>query len=251
MSNTFIYMSDRQIYENEVYAEMGTLAFSLESERLFIRGCDGWRLITNAGRKAILQFSSHRGQKDQEEQLIRYRAGKKIHLVALNTPQNGDMKGLKGADALCRKEAAAANFRNPRNFRALLNSEERQLSDIVIEQDHDSPIVNLRGQLVYKTFSDLLARRPAYNVPLISFEGKDTLQDSDTWPDAVIWHGSGGGNCDAWTTDDWKTTAFGSSFENGALIQGKEHKCNNRHIVLCVEQANERSIARRMRKRRL
>lgn len=243
-------MTDRQIYSDEVYVEMGTLAFSLESERLFIRGCDGWRLITNAGKKAILQFSAHRGQKDAEEQLIRYRAQKKVHLIALNEPYTGDMKGIHGADKKCQQQAAAAKFPHPRGFRALLQSTERNINVAVHPEDHDAPVVNLRGQLIYRSFSELLAKEPAYNVPIVSFEQKDTLQDSSTWPAATIWHGSGGANCEDWTSEGHEHKGVGSSFENGSLIMGKEHKCSKKHVVLCIEEANHKSVARRLRKRR-
>jgi len=249
MSQTLIYRSDQEIYDDEVFVDMGTLAFSLDSERMFLRSSDGWRLMTAAGKKAVLQFSGTRGTTNKQEASVQFRSKRKIHLVALNEPHSGNMKGIDGADSMCKRQAAAAKFHKPGNFHALLYTSKRELETLVVESDHDSPLVNLRGQLIYKTYDELLEKQPAYNVPILAFNDKDVFENKETWARHIFWHGSEGDACENWTSDEPQELAFASALENGAFLGGKEYSCSTKNIVLCIEQMNERSVARRVRRR--
>lgn len=66
-----------------------------------------------------------------------------IHLVALNAPQGGNMRGIRGADFLCFKQARAIGLKG--TFRAFLSSKLQDLYSIVRKSDRDRmPIVNLK-----------------------------------------------------------------------------------------------------------
>lgn len=43
-----------------------------------------------------------------------------LHLIALNTPMSGNMRGVRGADLACYQQARQAGFRT--TFRAFLSS---------------------------------------------------------------------------------------------------------------------------------
>ena len=45
---------------------------------------------------------------------------KVLHLIALNTPLNGNMKGIRGADLLCYQQARQAGYKT--TFRAFVSS---------------------------------------------------------------------------------------------------------------------------------
>lgn len=46
LGQNLVFPDDRAIYEAEDFINIGTTAFSTASSRLFIRSCDGWRLLT-------------------------------------------------------------------------------------------------------------------------------------------------------------------------------------------------------------
>lgn len=66
-----------------------------------------------------------------------------LHLVALNSPQPGGLRGIRGADFQCFQQARAAGL--PGTFRAFLSSRLQDLYSVVRRADRTSvPIVNLR-----------------------------------------------------------------------------------------------------------
>lgn len=66
-----------------------------------------------------------------------------LHLVALNTPQSGAMRGIRGADFLCFSQAQAVGLQG--TFRAFLSSRLQDLHSIVRRADRDRlPILNLK-----------------------------------------------------------------------------------------------------------
>lgn len=66
-----------------------------------------------------------------------------LHLVALNGPQPGGLRGIRGADLQCFQQARAAGLAG--TFRAFLSSRLQDLYSIVRRADRASvPIVNLR-----------------------------------------------------------------------------------------------------------
>lgn len=66
-----------------------------------------------------------------------------LHLIALNAPQTGNMRGIRGADFLCFQQARAVGLKG--TFRAFLSSKLQDLYTIVRRSDRDNfPIVNLK-----------------------------------------------------------------------------------------------------------
>lgn len=66
-----------------------------------------------------------------------------LHLVALNSPLSGGMRGIRGADFQCFQQARAVGLTG--TFRAFLSSRLQDLYSIVRRADRGSlPIVNLK-----------------------------------------------------------------------------------------------------------
>lgn len=66
-----------------------------------------------------------------------------LHLIALNSPQTGSMRGIRGADFLCFTQAQAIGMKG--TFRAFLSARLQDLHSIVRRADRDRvPIVNLK-----------------------------------------------------------------------------------------------------------
>lgn len=85
-----------------------------------------------------------------------------LHLIALNSPQVGNMRGIRGADFLCFQQARAVGMKG--TFRAFLSSKLQDLYSIVRKSDRDTlPIVNLKvcGPLLMQIFTpDYQSNKP-------------------------------------------------------------------------------------------
>lgn len=66
-----------------------------------------------------------------------------LHLVALNAPLKGDMRGIRGADFQCYQQARSMGL--TATYRAFLSSHLQDLATIVRKADRtEMPVVNLR-----------------------------------------------------------------------------------------------------------
>lgn len=65
-----------------------------------------------------------------------------LHLIALNTPYNGNMNGVRGADFACYHQARAAGFIT--TFRALISSQVQDLNKIVHRSNNNTPVINIK-----------------------------------------------------------------------------------------------------------
>lgn len=63
-------------------------------------------------------------------------------MAALNEPYTGDMKGQRGADYSCYRQARRAGLRG--TYRAFLSSRIQNLDSIVRYADWDLPVVNIK-----------------------------------------------------------------------------------------------------------
>lgn len=171
--------------------------------------------------------------------------GSGLRLIALNTPQSGNMRGIRGADFLCFQQARAVGLKG--TFRAFLSSKLQDLYTIVRRSDRDSfPIVNLKDQVLFDSWESIFgddASRIKENVPIYSFDGRDILRDS-AWPDKMIWHGSNKKGhrqtdhyCETWRAGDRAVSGLASSLQNGHLLQQTPSGCSGSYIVLCIENA--------------
>lgn len=66
-----------------------------------------------------------------------------LHVIALNAPQSGAMRGIRGADYMCFTQAQAIGMKG--TFRAFLSAKLQDLQSIVRKADRDRvPIINLK-----------------------------------------------------------------------------------------------------------
>uniref|UniRef100_A0A4W5N2M0 Uncharacterized protein n=1 Tax=Hucho hucho TaxID=62062 RepID=A0A4W5N2M0_9TELE len=172
-------------------------------------------------------------------------SGPSIHLVALNAPQEGNMRGIRGADFLCFNQARAIGLKG--TFRAFLSSKLQDLYSIVRKSDRDRmPIVNLKDEVLFDSWEAIFSDSEGKvkdNVPIYSFDGKDIFTD-DTWPDKMIWHGStsrGHGQvdnyCETWRIGEQALTGMASSLQGGQLLQQRTSSCHSSYAVLCIENS--------------
>lgn len=172
-------------------------------------------------------------------------AGSGLHLIALNAPHTGNMRGIRGADFLCFQQARAIGLKG--TFRAFLSSKLQDLYTIVRRSDRESvPIVNLKDQLLFSSWESMFgdnASKMRENVPIYSFDGRDILRDS-AWPEKMVWHGSSNKGhrqtdqyCETWRAGDRAVTGLASSLQSGHLLQQSSSSCSGSYIVLCIENA--------------
>uniref|UniRef100_A0A3Q3KH34 Collagenase NC10/endostatin domain-containing protein n=1 Tax=Monopterus albus TaxID=43700 RepID=A0A3Q3KH34_MONAL len=167
-----------------------------------------------------------------------------LHLIALNAPQTGNMRGIRGADFLCFQQARAVGLKG--TFRAFLSSKLQDLYTIVRRSDRDGfPILNLKDQVLFSSWESIFndASRMRENVPMYSFDGRDILRDS-AWPEKMVWHGSSNKGhrqtdhyCETWRAGDRAVTGLASSLQSGHLLQQTSSSCSGSYIVLCIENA--------------
>uniref|UniRef100_A0A3Q2CG81 Collagenase NC10/endostatin domain-containing protein n=1 Tax=Cyprinodon variegatus TaxID=28743 RepID=A0A3Q2CG81_CYPVA len=168
-----------------------------------------------------------------------------LHLIALNAPQSGNMRGIRGADFLCFQQARAVGLKG--TFRAFLSSKLQDLYTIVRRSDRDSfPIMNLKNQVLFSSWESIFSEdksKMRENVPLYSFDGRDILRDS-AWPEKMVWHGSSKKGhrqmdhyCETWRAGDRAVTGLASSLQSGHLLQQTPSSCSSSYVVLCIENA--------------
>uniref|UniRef100_A0A3Q4H7K7 Collagenase NC10/endostatin domain-containing protein n=1 Tax=Neolamprologus brichardi TaxID=32507 RepID=A0A3Q4H7K7_NEOBR len=144
----------------------GSLVYILDQTDLYLRVRDGVQYI----------FTS-------------WHVSPQLHLIALNSPQTGSMRGIRGADFLCFTQAQAIGMKG--TFRAFLSSRLQDLHSIVRKTDRQNlSVVNLKDEVLFDSWDDIFSGgRMKENVSIYSFDGKDVLHDN-TWPEKMVWHGS-------------------------------------------------------------
>nr|XP_014429369.1 collagen alpha-1(XVIII) chain-like [Pelodiscus sinensis] len=112
-----------------------------------------------------------------------------LHLVALNTPLSGGMRGIRGADFQCFQQARAVGLTG--TFRAFLSSRLQDLYSIVRRADRSGvPVVNLRDEVLFGSWEALFSGTEApfrAGARILSFDGRDVLRDA-AWPQKSVWH---------------------------------------------------------------
>ncbi|XP_048373641.1 collagen alpha-1(XVIII) chain-like [Sphaerodactylus townsendi] len=170
-----------------------------------------------------------------------------LRLVALNVPLTGNMNGIRGADFQCYRQAQETQLYG--TFRALLATPTQDLVSLVKRTDRDRPVVNLKGELLAKSWSSLFSDSGALyfntlGVPIYTFSGHDVMMDP-TWPHKAAWHGtkqrgvqSQNPNCQNWRSASNQSEGFASSPTRGHFLTAGAHRCSDPLIVLCVENAS-------------
>uniref|UniRef100_A0A8C9FLF9 Collagenase NC10/endostatin domain-containing protein n=1 Tax=Pavo cristatus TaxID=9049 RepID=A0A8C9FLF9_PAVCR len=165
-----------------------------------------------------------------------------LRLVALNVPLSGDMSGIRGADLQCYRQSQEARLYG--TFRAFLSAPSQDLASIVKRTDRTLPIVNLKGQLLARSWSSLLQSQAgaAPRSPIYTFSGRNVLTDA-LWPRRLTWHGSTlrGGHAQRRDCRGWRSSGPGEGLAaplgQGRLLAGQRHNCSEALAVLCVEVA--------------
>uniref|UniRef100_A0A3B3ZEQ5 Collagenase NC10/endostatin domain-containing protein n=1 Tax=Periophthalmus magnuspinnatus TaxID=409849 RepID=A0A3B3ZEQ5_9GOBI len=199
-------------------------------------------LETHRAAEGTLAYVSERGG----ELYIRTRHGWKkiqLHLVALNTPLKGDMRGIRGADFQCYQQARSMGLTT--TYRAFLSSHLQDLATVVRKADRsDMPVVNMRGEVLFDSWMSIFSGNGGVfnpSVPIYSFDGRNVLTDP-AWPEKLIWHGSSSvgirlttNYCEAWRTADMAVTGQAALLQSGRLLGQHTRACSNHYIVLCIE----------------
>uniref|UniRef100_A0A8C6JEQ7 Uncharacterized protein n=1 Tax=Melopsittacus undulatus TaxID=13146 RepID=A0A8C6JEQ7_MELUD len=165
-----------------------------------------------------------------------------LRMAALNVPLTGDMSGLRGADLQCYRQSQEAQLYG--TFRAFLSAPTQDLVSIVKRTDRNLPIVNLKGQLLAKSWSSLFEGQTSATLrgPIYSFNGGNVLMDP-LWPQRMAWHGSTPRGSRARKRDcqGWRSSGTGQGLaavlSEGRLLAGQRHNCSEALVVLCVEVA--------------
>lgn len=166
-----------------------------------------------------------------------------LHLVALNAPLKGDMRGIRGADFQCYQQARAVGLTS--TYRAFLSSHLQDLATIVRKADrNDMPVVNLRGQVLFNSWMSIFSGNGGVfdpSTPIFSFDGRNIMSDS-AWPEKLVWHGSSTTGirlttnyCEAWRTADMAVTGQVALLQTGRLLGQHVRACSNHYVVLCIE----------------
>uniref|UniRef100_A0A8C4JUY7 Collagenase NC10/endostatin domain-containing protein n=1 Tax=Dromaius novaehollandiae TaxID=8790 RepID=A0A8C4JUY7_DRONO len=168
-----------------------------------------------------------------------------LHLVALNAPLSGSMRGIRGADFQCFQQAREVGLLG--TFRAFLSSRLQDLYSIVRRADRSTvPIVNLRDEVLFSNWESLFAGSEApirAGARILSFDGRDVLRDS-AWPQKSVWHGSDAKGrrltesyCETWRTEERAAVGQASSLSSGKLLEQAASSCQHAFIVLCIENS--------------
>ncbi|NWT07658.1 COIA1 protein, partial [Vireo altiloquus] len=170
---------------------------------------------------------------------------RQLHLVALNSPQSGGMRGIRGADFQCFQQARQVGLAG--TFRAFLSSRLQDLYSIVRRADRAAvPIVNLRDEVLFSNWEALFTGSGAplrAGARILSFDGRDVLRDAG-WPQKSVWHGSDAKGrrlpesyCETWRTEERAVTGQASSLASGKLLEQEASSCQHAFVVLCIENS--------------
>jgi collagen type XV alpha len=261
-----VYQTNLDLFYSSKNALVGTLAFSLSSQQLFIRVNDGWRVVKLEGFHPALeahasvlsddtanfqepptsnQVNGHMADKDQV-----------LHLIALNTPLSGDMRGVRGADFACYQQARTAGFTT--TFRAFLSSQVQDLNKIVHFSDQFTPVVNLRGDRLFDSWKQMFQDpKFAERATIFSFDRRDVMTDN-TWQEKLVWHGSDsagvrseGRYCEAWRSADSKFVGVASPLDRRQVLGVQDVDCSRKLVVLCIENMSKHNVDKRLGKKRI
>ncbi|CAD5210224.1 unnamed protein product [Bursaphelenchus xylophilus] len=177
----------------------------------------------------------------------------RLHLIALNELYRGDMRGIRGADLECYRQARRSGFKT--TFRAFLSSKVQDLNKIVFFDDRKYPVVNVRGDRLFDSWESLFTGK-APQAKILSFNGIDQFSNRK---ESGIWHGSNAaGNrvtdafCNGWRSErhsDYGMATFVGPQAQEIMVEPREVSCDRELIVLCVENMSAFSARRRVGKR--
>nr|XP_028559906.1 collagen alpha-1(XV) chain-like [Podarcis muralis] len=235
----------------------GSLVYVSEGNEAFFRTPKGWSRLLLEDSESLLvgddpSVSTDRNQVQNDKsqatvQTVPPSIPQRIpslRLVALNIPLTGSMNGIGGVDLRCYRQSQEAKLRG--TFRAFLSSSTQSLVSIVKRSDRNLPIVNLKGQLLAKSWNSLFSSAARFNSPkspIYTFNGRNVMTDP-MWRQKAVWHGVkqlGGQaenqDCQEWRTASSQSKGLASPPAGGKFLTADAHNCSDFLVVLCVENA--------------
>ncbi|KAF7989748.1 hypothetical protein HCN44_008422 [Aphidius gifuensis] len=263
-----IFQDKSALTEMSTISQVGTLAYIVDEEALLVKVNFGWQYISLGSLLSIptssqstVELSSSSSvtpsyglsnlieqnkKKKIEDNGVHPRNPKMLRIAALNDPTTGDMHGIKSADYACYRQARRNGFDG--SFQALLSSRTHNIEDIIKQEDRNIPIVNLKGEILFNSWNEMINRNGAYSTTkprIYTFNGKDILTDF-SWFHKKIWLGSplDGDqvvdlDCDAWRSESTEHYGLVSSIINGFLHESIRYSCKTKLAILCVEMNTE------------
>ncbi|KAF2351646.1 Collagenase NC10/endostatin [Trinorchestia longiramus] len=174
---------------------VGGMAFLLDEEIVLVRVSEGWRYVqlgpvvplpaptpptpsttstTETPVSPSLEVDSLVNGKDGPVQGYPHM----LRLAALNTPYTGGLRGIRGVDYSCYRQARQAGLKG--TFRAFLTYRTQNLDSIVRYSDQELPVVNTKGEVLFNSWRDIFSGAGGlfFQKPRIfSFDGRDILHD--------------------------------------------------------------------------
>ncbi|XP_029820303.1 collagen alpha-1(I) chain-like [Manacus vitellinus] len=187
---TWVFRSKELMVKASGAVPEGSLVYVQEGSSAFLRTPAGWsRLLLEDSRSVLAgDDPSASTPRYQEAKRVQTRGPNTVspvqspmdsllRLAALNVPLSGDMSGIRGADLQCYRQSQEAGLYG--TFRAFLSAPTQDLVSIVKRTDRTLPIVNLKGQLLAKSWSSLFEGQPGATPrgPIYSFNGRNILTD--------------------------------------------------------------------------
>ncbi|KAM3966125.1 LOW QUALITY PROTEIN: collagen XV/XVIII-type protein multiplexin [Aphomia sociella] len=263
-----VFQTTEEMMKLASSSPVGALAYVVEEQALFVKVNSGWQyvllgsLVTHSPPPALPVPSPEPAKlpmpaaslvhmqpiSNSVETPISY-TGPNIRIAALNDPMPGNMHGgVRRVDYACYRQARRAGLRG--TFRAFITNRIQNLDSIVRYSDRNLPVMNIQGDLLFKSFSDIFDGNGgviAGTPRIFSFNGKNIMTDTH-WPQKIIWHGAHASGerafdafCEEWQTIDPTSRGMAASLYSHKLLSQERHPCNNHFAVLCVEATSNAS----------
>ncbi|XP_066917641.1 collagen alpha-1(XV) chain-like [Clytia hemisphaerica] len=254
---------------------VGSLAFVISTNNLFIKSLKGWisiptesksgllgKLTTDSNEIAsgptVIELTKKQiteptdvDKKLIKETLIVPQPGimakrPYLMLIALNEPYSGRMGGLAKIDKMCSTQAKAAGYFGLK-FHTLISDNYNDIANMIPFRSRKKPVANTRGEQIFARAEDIYksdnytAFNP--NIPIYSFDQKDVRQDP-SWPVKKFWHGSHANgklhstkmNCRNWRSEQPFHKATASSILTYTpALNELDVRCDQKLIVLCLQ----------------
>ncbi|XP_073947444.1 collagen alpha-1(XV) chain-like [Choristoneura fumiferana] len=261
---TIIFKTTESVLRLGRNSQLGTLAYVIQEQALLVRVNNGWQYVamgsllalrtpaangpTRVPLQNILETSSlvHHKNPTGDRAVLR--------LAALNEPHTGDMHGVRGTNYECLRQGQKAGLSG--TFTAFISSRVQTMDSIVSWVDRGNAVVNLRGDVLFNSWSDIFDGSGALfaHAPKIySFSGKNVLMDPG-WPTKAVWHGANTNGepamdayCDAWHSGNPDKFGLASSLRSNKLLDQETYSCSSKLIVLCVEATPVNTVRRKKR----
>ncbi|XP_061444267.1 collagen alpha-1(XVIII) chain-like isoform X2 [Rhineura floridana] len=254
--STWIFRSKELMIKSTSSIPEGSLVYVSKENEAFFRTPKGWsRLLLEdsdtsfVGDDPLVSTERNQVQKSENKATIQIvptsipQRIPSLRLAALNVPLTGDMNGIGGVDLQCYRQSQQAKLHG--TFRAFLSSSTQSLVSIVKRTDRSLPVVNLKGQLLAKSWNSLfISAGSSFNsagFPIYTFNGINVMVDP-TWTSKAVWHGvkQRGGQAENQDCQDWRTASsqlkgLASPPIRGKFLTAHTHSCSEPLIVLCVE----------------